>query len=124
MGIDRRTWARCFSSGSMATGGGTSVPPASDRSRCSTIAAASTGAAAIASGAVPATVKSAAGPRSQRPMHGVRTHAAAPPRAGSPAGPRTRSRSAQTCSAPARRHARSSQTWATLDGRGVVENIW
>ena len=43
-----------------------------------------------------------------------------PSRAGSPAGPTARVRSPQIASAPASRHAMSSQTWATTGGRGFV----
>ena len=84
--------------------------------------AASTGPATNVRGSDPATVSIAAGARSQRPRHGDRSQVEEPSADGEPAGPSDRSRSAATSSAPARRHAMSSQTWATVGGRGVVEN--
>ena len=64
----------------------------------------------------------AAGASSHSPRHGERSQPIRPSRAGSPAGPSDRSRSAQISSAPASRQAMSSQTWATTGGRGFVEN--
>ena len=81
---------------------------------------ASVGASVNVAGASPAFVTITAGARSHSPRHGLRSHVARPSRAGSPAGPTPRVRSAQIASAPARRHAMSSQTWATSGGRGVV----
>ena len=45
-----------------------------------------------------------------------------PSASGSPAGPIDRSRSAVSSSAPASRQAMSSQTWATIGGRGFEWN--
>ena len=68
-------------------------PAASSRP---TIPAASTGATAIARGRSPAIVNSAAGARSQRPRHGLRSQVAAPSAAGSRPARASRSRSAHS----------------------------
>ncbi len=83
---------------------------------------ASTGAATWVSGLSPAIVNIAAGARSHRPRHGERSQVVMPSASGSPAGPIVRSRSAVRSSAPASRQAMSSQTWATIGGRGFVAN--
>ena len=82
--------------------------------------AASIGAADTTSGRSPATDSRAAGARSQRPRHGLRSQVDRPPLIGLPTGPARRSRSAMRSSAPASRQAMSSHTWATIGGRGVV----
>ena len=81
---------------------------------------ASTGAMTDVLDASPARVTIAAGARSHSPRHGLRIQAARPSPTGSPAGATPRARSSQIRSAPARRQAMSSQTWATTGGRGVV----
>ncbi len=58
-----------------------------------------------------------------QPQAGDRSHPIRPSRAGSPAAPSARVRSSQILSAPASRQAMSSQTWATVGGRGVVANM-
>ncbi len=84
--------------------------------------AASTGATANVLGVSPAMVNNAAGARSHWPRQGLRSHVIVPSRAGSPGRPSVRSSAAHCSSAPARRQAMSSQTWATAGGRGVVAN--
>ena len=80
---------------------------------------ASTGAATWVSGFSPATVNMAAGARSHRPRHGDGSQVDMPSAIGAPAGPSVRSRSAVRSAAPASRQAMSSQTWATIGGRGL-----
>ena len=81
---------------------------------------ASTGEAVNVRGRSPAIVNSAAGARSQRPRHGLRSQVTWPSRAGVPAGPSWRSSAAHVSSAPASRQAMSSQTWATSGARCFV----
>ena len=83
---------------------------------------ASTGAATWVSGLSPAIVNIAAGARSHSPRHGDRSQAVMPAASALPAGPIVRSRSAARSAAPASRQAMSSQTWATIGGRGFVAN--
>jgi hypothetical protein len=64
----------------------------------------------------PALIASAAGARSHRPRHGLRSTATPLP------GPSRASIPAHSSGAPAAAHARSVHTWSTVAGRGFTES--
>jgi hypothetical protein len=72
----------------------------------------------------PACTTSAAGARSHSPRQGLRIHVPPPELFGSPAGPSSSVSRSQSFSAPRSRQARSSQTCATVSGRGAVAKRW
>ena len=80
---------------------------------------ASTSVSSRSSGSSPASVSIAAGARSHRPRHGLRSHSAVDVGV---LGPKRSLSSAMSASEPAQRQARSSQTWTTRGGRSSVEN--
>ena len=61
-----------------------------------------------------------AGARSHWPRHGLGSHVVPLSPSSAPAGPTDASSAPVIRAAPASRQAMSSQTWATIGGRGVV----